>query len=311
MAIFATIVLMFTINVARRAEHFIMESYIPHLPSTIHDVWPTTDDKLNSGFWNQLRLPRFKVTPLLETQQRQRNRLTSRTINRSPLQYTIYNIADVIKLQLQDFTFLRLLRNGWQQQRNNAYLQHYDDGMVCQQLKQHGLLRYSHIMSYQLFIDGVSLFKNGAEGVTAVYMVNTDLREEDRFNASNIILVGLMSTKCKNEMEYSEFLQKIVIELNRSLAEEGIEVETQDGVVTIGGIITSIILDTKERDEVLLQKMNGYWSCPFCYVKGTTYDGSSNVSYNINLADIQLRDKLSFSFDATFGKFILIYLFTL
>jgi hypothetical protein len=54
-----------------------------------------------------------------------------------------------------------------------------------------------------------------------------------------------------------------------------------DDTITLGGLITSVVVDIKERDQVLCMN-SGYFRCPYCYHKGATYPRHPSVCCHFN-----------------------------
>jgi hypothetical protein len=69
-----------------------------------------------------------------------------------------------------------------------------------------------------VFVDGVSIFKNSSESIIPVFLINTNILFKYRFELTNIILIGLISTKI--EISYLDYISEIVKALNNALQEE-------------------------------------------------------------------------------------------
>ncbi len=83
---------------------------------------------------------------------------------------------------------------------------------------------------------------------------------------------------------------------------DGIDICIDSTTIKVGGLITSLICDIKERDSLLYMN-SGYYRCPYCYCTGKTYPPDKVVRFPYVNETISLRTKRSFHLDATFGMF--------
>jgi hypothetical protein len=215
---------------------------------------------------------------------------------------------------MNDPLYLAALRKGMMRAKQNKnstltsserVYEEYNDGDIYQTLHSHGPLKWSHIFSFSLFVDGMRLFRHKKSGCTAVYLVNTMLPLEERFKDGNIIVVALCSSNIN--LPYHKFLDHVITEVRNTLQLKGIRVELNGEEVYIGGLITSVVLDIKERDACLLMNA-GRFRCPCCYQRGCTYSPNPSVYFPFKDQDMLLRTKLSFDLDATIGKHLFCYL---
>ena len=95
-------------------------------------------------------------------------------------------------------------------------------------------------------------------------------------------------------------MHQVINELRRSLQIEGIDVECNGATIKVGGLITSWILDIKERDKVLLMN-GGHYRCPHCYDHGVTIPPHPSVCFPYQDEKPKLRSKQSFLLDAAIG----------
>lgn len=300
-------------NIAANNMEGLFNLFLPLMSYHLTTLWPITKKKFDKQFWKLINLPRCKRQALGErvSEKYARYGIQSSTHGTGSINFTIFNIADVIKFQLNDPSYVAALQEGYERERKEQVkngdtvpesereYEEYTDGDICRNLRTNGLLKYSHILSFQGFADGVRLHRDGHTGLTAVYLVNTHIPLYKRFDESNIIVVALMSSKAN--ISYRDFLLQVVGEINRSLTEIGIHMTINGTDIVIGGLVTSFIVDIKERDELLCMN-SGFFRCPYCYHHGNTYPPHTSVCFPVTGTKPKKRTYLSFKLDAKFGS---------
>jgi hypothetical protein len=317
MLLFGICIWLLVANVTYNQASGFLSLFLPVIGTHIINEWPLNDDDLERKFWSLINLPQSErqliSTEIVRTYVR--NGVQFSTHETRSVHFTMYNIDDIIRLQLNDPFYLRDLRAGLKRAEKcskhigveNVY-EEYDDGNVIQQLRKNGPLKWWHIYSFQAFFDGLRLHKDGKTGLTAVYLVNTLIPLKDRFRSGNVIVLALLSSKC--ELKYSKFVQIVIDKLRTTLQVEGINVVLNGREIKLGGIITSLIADIKERDSLLWMN-GGYFRCLYCYLKGCVIHGHKKVTFPKGTTKIQQRTNLSFRLDAQFGTFTLLLMFNI
>jgi hypothetical protein len=220
--------------------------------------------------------------------------------------FTMFDVAEVLQLQLRDPKYCQALHEGLKlkeecENKNKnpeeRIYREYSDGDIVQSLAQDGPLKWKHMLSFSLFIDGMKLFRTSKTGLTGAYLVNTILPLTDRFKCSNMIVVALIASDV--DMPYNEFIDRVVTNIRVSLELKGVRIECpNNSSFTLGGLVTSVILDIKERDQVL--RMNGgYYRCPHCYIYGTLFGKSLKFPPS---PGVKARTNTSFRVDATIAE---------
>jgi hypothetical protein len=220
--------------------------------------------------------------------------------------FTMFNVAEVLRLQLHNSKYCQALREGLKlkeecENKNknpeDRIYREYVDGDIVQALAQDGPLKWKHMLSFSLFVDGMKLFRTSKTGLTGAYLVNTMLPLKERFKCSNMIVVALIASEV--DMSYSEFIDRVVTNIRMSLELKGVHITCpNNSSFIIGGLVTSVILDIKERDQVLCMN-GGYYRCPHCYIYGTLFGRSLKFPPTIN---IKARTNASFRVDATIAE---------
>ncbi len=200
MLLFSVCVYALIANVAETQVNMMLKLISVTLSSHFARVWPVSRAQLKSKFWNLISLPRCQrqVVENIVNSYVHQNAVYSRT-NLPQIDFTIFNIGDVLRLQLCDPVYLRGLRDGLKIRDNYDYkttntpITHYEEGRIFHNLRKNGPLKWDHMFSFAMFVDGVKLSET--ESFTVVYLVNTLLPLDERFDQSNIIVLALVSSK--------------------------------------------------------------------------------------------------------------------
>jgi hypothetical protein len=103
------------------------------------------------------------------------------------------------------------------------------------------------------------------------------------------------------DMPYIEFIDRVVTNIRTSLELNGILINLcDDKSFKIGGLVTSFILNIKERDKVLCMNA-GYYRCPHCYIYGTPFKKCLKFPPS-TLTDVYARMNTSFRVDVTIAE---------
>jgi len=166
-----------------------------------------------------------------------------------------YDLQQKLQEKFNSKEYKRLLFEGKQNiiKRYNSKshltcLTDINDGRVHIELYD-TFLKYQQNMVFQIFIDGVSPFKGSSENLIPVYLVNVQIPFERRYDLENMVMVAMVSIK--GECDVQEYFKRITEKLNKTLA--GFNLILNDITFKCKGVITSIILDTKERQEIFYQ----------------------------------------------------------
>ena len=101
----------------------------------------------------------------------------------------------------------------------------------------------------QMFVDGVSPFKNSKLQLVPVFLTNLQIPLEDRFKLSNMILVALLSSK-NTEIDYPFFLDELVKELNPHL--EHFKITLGETEFDCEADVLNLVMDISEKEKALL-----------------------------------------------------------
>lgn len=287
----------------------LLNIYAPLVGPHFYDHFPRTADQLNQMFWNMIGIPKVErqfIDKLVDESNRYIDHGVARThVSASTSDFTMFDVRDIIKLQLNDPIFLNDLKNGIKRteaemntSENDRVYEQLEDGDVIRKLRKNGPLKWWNIYSFQVFFDGVRLFKSGNTKMVAVYLVNTLIPYEQRFRPGNVIVLAIISSKCK--IKYGEFVETVVKKFKQDMQLNGADLSLNSMNIKIGGLITNLVCDIKER-ECLLQMNGGFYRCLYCYTKGTTGD-HKHVTFPVNNETIKKRTNASFRLDSRFGK---------
>lgn len=223
-------------------------------------------------------------------------------------QFSMFNVADVIKQQLRNPKYLNSLRQGITSRANTVsencnkkseekVYKDYWDGDVVQRMYRETELKWNHILSFTMFIDGMQLFRMSKKGITGVYLVNNLLLKEDRMKPENVIVLCLISSAI--DIDYKQFLERVVANFRSAFEINGVTLQVgPKQSIKIGGIITTLVTDIKERDTILLMNA-GYYRCNQCYQTGIHENGSVNFPFSEKR---ELRSRVSFHMDARLSQ---------
>lgn len=96
----------------------------------------------------------------------------------------------------------------------------------------------------------------------------------------------------------------MITEVQSALQINGIRVVLNSEEICVGELITSVVLDIKERDACLMMNA-GRFRCPCCYHYGCTYPPNSSVYFPFKSQEMPLQTKDSLELDTIIGNYVL------
>jgi hypothetical protein len=281
MLLLAILIFTTTANLPMMFIPYLLNLLRPLLPLEHRDRFPSTVTEFHKHLYNLMEKPRIK-----------------KQVGTNGGEYYIYDTREAMRMKHYNSKYLRALLKGIEERAARqkdieaGWIADYEDGAFCTELRKSGeFLSFHQNRSRQIFFDGISPFKHSEESVTVCYSVDTGLHITERFKIENVIIVGLLSKK--NGAPYREFIKACVDEMN--LLCDGFEItDKNDNNITCNSIVTSVVVDTKERELILEQKQGGYFSCNSCYKMGESYGGTVCFPG----LDVDLRTYVSFRYDA-------------
>jgi len=205
------------------------------IPIHAQNVFPKTAAKLYSKFLNIFCSSKPEIIPL-----------------EGENEIYLFDFSKKLQEKFNSKKYRQLLVLGKQKIAENLRTESFkkvltdiNDGIMMRQLNK-GYLAFHHHFPFQIFIDGVSPFTGSSTEEIPIYVVNLQIPFEERYKLENLILAAILNKK--GHVDHKLFFQKFVERMNSSL--EKLQVNLAGRVFNCEGIVTSIILDTKEKENV-------------------------------------------------------------
>ena len=140
------------------------------------------------------------------------------------------------------------IRKDFANKKFESVLEDINDGAYMVHLNK-TILNKSHVLPFQIFLDGVSPFKGASETLVPVYLVNLQIPLTERFDLKNMILIGLLASKEKQN--YNVFLQKLASKVAEDM--KSFKVQFNGKRFSCKALVVNAVLDLKEEEKVVCQ----------------------------------------------------------
>lgn len=179
------------------------------------------------------------------------------------------------------------------------------DADIYKECTNDGFLSNPNNISFNMFFDGLAVFKNSRLQLWPIYLSINELKYKDRTKKENIVIAGIWFGKHKPNPNL--FLRPICVTLDR-LQFEGLNLELSNGqIVNVKGRVLAAVGDLPAKALFMrLMQYNGLYSCFYCTSSGARYALTKNTvqvfPYTRNFEIRKHADMINFGREALHAR---------